>query len=139
MADGYRVCSSSVRWHTPPDLAVPALLGSFFDWAATVPAGSLGYFRLQGDRLDDWWIEDGSRRATAFVSFLRVVDGSRVGWWRPDGESLDEAPIVVLGGEGDKRVIAGSLAGFLVEVAAGRTEIDDLVSDAASDGLSALH
>jgi hypothetical protein len=138
MADGYRVCSSSLGWHTPPGVAAPALLGSFFEWAATVPAGSLGYFRLQGDRLDDWWIEDGSRRATAFVSFLRVVDGSRVGWWRPNGESLDEAPIVLLGGEGEQRVIAGSLGGFLVEVAMGRTEIDDMASDAASDGLSAL-
>jgi hypothetical protein len=141
----YRVDTASLKFHTPPGTHVPQLLEAFCDWTATRRNGSLGYFELAGDRLDDYYVEDGSRRASAFVGFLRTADGSRVGWWRPGGEALDDAPIVVLGGEGQLAAVSRTLEGFLLKLATKTISVDktalyDLVGDigAADEGYSAL-
>jgi hypothetical protein len=81
---------------------------------------------VQGDRLEDWYIEDGSRSADVFVSFLHVPDGSLIGWWRPRGEALDAAPLVYLGSEGEHRALAWTPATFLSNLARGATAIYDL-------------
>jgi hypothetical protein len=126
MTHRYRVDRASLRFHTPPGTETPALLADFCDWIEHEPDASLGYFCVEGDRLDDYYAEDGSRAASAFVSFLRCIDGSRVGWWRPDARPIDRAPIVVLGGEGDLCALSRTLAGFLLKLATGRTNVDEL-------------
>lgn len=133
----YLVDRASLQFHVPPGLSVPPIVDAFYAWLAQREAGSLGYFSLAGDRLDDFYVEDGSRRATAFVSFLSVIDGSRIGWWRPNGESLDEAPIVLLGGEGELRALARSAEELLWKIARDETGVDDLADGDSFDELRA--
>jgi hypothetical protein len=129
MTHRYRVDRASLRFHTPPDTETPALLADFCDWIEHQPDASLGYFCVEGDRLDDFYVEDGSRAASAFVSFLRCIDGSRVGWWRPDSRPIDRAPVVLLSGEGELCALSRTLAGFLLKVATRRTDVGDLDSE----------
>jgi hypothetical protein len=133
MTHYYRADRASLGFHTPPGASVPALVEDFYSWAETKRAGSLGHFELHGSRLDDWYVEDGTRRASAFVSFLTCGDGSRVGWWRLRGEQLDVAPIVMLGSQGPLRALARSAGGFLRKLAARRTGIRSLLEGAPSD------
>ena len=115
----------SLRLHTPPGQMLPHLLQDFCDWF-TQHGDQAGNVRIVGDRLDDCYVEDGSRIAPAFVSFLGLKDGSRVGWWRPDGAALAEAPVALLGSEGELRVVALGLAELLSRWATGSTGIEDL-------------
>jgi hypothetical protein len=86
----------------------------------------LGGVFVQGARLEDFWIEDGSRLASAFVGFLNTGDGSQVGWWRPEGEPLDQAPIVFLGSEGELRAMATTPAELLTKLATRHTGCEEL-------------
>jgi hypothetical protein len=129
----YRVDRESLRFHTPPGTWVPTLIEDFYEWASTQPAGSMGFFELEGGRLDDDEVEDGSRSAQTFLSFMTCADGSRVGWWRPDGQPLDAAPVVVLVGD-DCWCVGNTTEEFLFNFCARWTGIDDLqpeVPDAA--------
>jgi len=123
---GYSVDRASLEFHTPPGVTVPPLVQDFYDWAEEREGGSIGYFNVEGDRLDDRYIEDGTRSASAFVSFVHMPDGSRVGWWRPAGESLDAAPIVLLGSEGTLGVLGRSPAEFFTKLACAATSQSDL-------------
>src|SRR5262245_9104142 len=111
----YEVNPESLRFHCPPGTRAPSIVDDFYDWLSIYESGSLGHFALTGDRLDDFYVEDGSRAAPAFVSFLVGGAGGRVGWWRPQGEPLDEAPVVLLGSEGELRALAGTAGDFLLK------------------------
>ena len=95
------------------------------------PDDNLGTFRFAGARLDDFYVEDGSRRADAFYGFVRCAGGSMVGWWRPDGEPLAQAPIVCLGSEGDLAVLGEHLQDFVERWDKGESGVDDLTRDYA--------
>lgn len=114
----------SLRLHTPHGQTLPHLLQDFCDWF-TQHGDQAGNVRIVGDRLDDCYVEDGSRIAPAFVSFLCLGDGSRVGWWRPDGTALAESPVALLGSEGELRIVGLGLAELLSRWATGSTGIDD--------------
>jgi hypothetical protein len=113
-------------------------MDAFFKWANSQRTSPLGWVSIQGGRLDDFWIEDGSRAASAFVGFLHTGDGSRVGWWRPEGEPLAQAPIVFLGSEGQLSAVAATSAELLTKLAARHTGLEELdeiegPADAAED------
>jgi hypothetical protein len=74
---------------------------------------SLGDFILRGDRMDDYWIENGVDCWPHFGFFMHLPDGSRVGQWFRDGESSDNIPIVYIGSEGEVRMEASNLEEFL--------------------------
>jgi hypothetical protein len=118
---------ASLRFHTPPGEALPALLIDFCKWAEEFGA-QLGDYQLQGSRLCDLYVEDGTRRASSFVGFLSCEDGSHVGWWRPDGASLESAPVVLLGSDGELRAVGLSLGGFLLDWAENRSGVFSLES-----------
>ena len=122
----YSADRASLEFHTPPGVTIPPLVEDFYEWLGERETGSIGYFNLEGDRLDNHYIEDGTRSASAFVSFVHAPDGSRFGWWRPAGESVDAAPIVLLGSEGKLRVLARSPAEFFTKLACGATSQEDL-------------
>jgi hypothetical protein len=128
---------ASLEFHTPPEVTVPPLVQDFYDRVEEREDGSIGYFNLEGDRLDDHDIEDGSRSAGALVSFVHMPDGSRVGWWRR-GESLDAAPLVLLGSEGTKCVLARSPAEFFTKLACAATSQGDLDETAEPNERAAL-
>ncbi|MGC4093205.1 MAG: hypothetical protein QM756_36020 [Polyangiaceae bacterium] len=119
-----------LRFNVPAGFELPALVTEFYEWVAGLRGVELGYFSLRGERLDDDYIEDGSRRASAFVGFLSTSDGSRIGFWRPNGEGLADAPVVMLGGEGDKKALGRSVEQFFARWATRRlVGVYDLVPD----------
>lgn len=92
----------------------PKLLADFEQWAEKFEYGELGYFEFSADKLNDYWIEDGSQLANQFALWLHLPDGSMIGFWRPSNfTNTDTLPIVLLGSEREQRVLADSLEEFL--------------------------
>jgi hypothetical protein len=80
---------------------------------------SLGSGRMGGDRMDDFWIENGADLWRDFGIFINLADGSRVAQWFRDGES-GEPPIVLIGSEGEQEVLAPNLEAFFAAWALGK-------------------
>jgi hypothetical protein len=97
----------------PPGVAMPPKLAAFLKWVGTQPNGSVGHMEFGGNRFDDHWIENGSKLATQFVQFIRLGDGTTIGYWLYKGRTLDTAPIVLLGSEGELEILAHGLPEFL--------------------------
>lgn len=125
MPDSTEQTLEQLAFHAPPGVETPSLLRELVRWGFENGDG-LGYFSWEGDRLEDWYVEDGSRRASAIYSFLRTSDGSRIGWWRPEGQPLSDAPIVLFGGEGDFALLGAGLEDFLTRWAISGIDVHDL-------------
>lgn len=97
----------------------PQLLLDFLAWHASTDSALLGNFELLPSRLDDFWIEQGSDLAANFTLFVRLRDGSMVGFWYPDGPASPTAPLVLLGSEGQTEILADNLEGLLARIALG--------------------
>lgn len=92
----------------------PQLLAAFEQWTDHYQNGEFGYFRFIPDRLTDDWIENGSQLANQFSLWLRLADGSMIGFWRPEYFTDDDIlPVVLLGSEGEVEVLGESLEAFL--------------------------
>ena len=109
--DAVNLDDLSRQWPDGHDL--PPLLADLARYLKDKAWLSLGAFRLRGDRMDDYWIENGVDCWPHFGFFMRLPDGSRVGQWFRDGESSDNIPIVYIGSEGEVRMEASSLEEFL--------------------------
>jgi hypothetical protein len=132
-AQGVKVENSEVvdrlkRAFAPPHQA-PQLLLDFARWLDTPAAADLpladGLSGDRGswtDRLNDFWIEEGSDLAEQFGIFIGIGDGSDVALWNRGG-APDTWPVVLIGGEGEMAVLADDFAGFLARVAA--ADFDD--------------
>ncbi|WP_066799881.1 hypothetical protein [Moraxella oblonga] len=94
-------------------IPMPKLLADFLQWADQFDYGQLGYFEFESDTLDDNWIENGSQLANQFAIWLRLGDGSMIGFWRPEHFNDDILPVVLLGSEGEVEVLGESLEDFL--------------------------
>jgi hypothetical protein len=99
------------QWPDGRDL--PPLLADLTRYLRDQEQLSLGDFILRGDRMDDYWIENGVDCWPHFGFFMRLPDGSRVGQWFRQGESSDNIPIVCIDSEGEARLEASSLEEFL--------------------------
>jgi hypothetical protein len=117
----------------PNSIPFPPLLEEFVQWAGQFERGRLGWFEFQGQRLDDYWIENGSALADQFALFIHLPDGSMVGFWKPDGVE-DTYPVVLLGGEGAQEILGATLEAFLWNWAdAALGEAYDLMPDDNDD------
>jgi hypothetical protein len=67
-----------------------------------------------------------------------LPEGSRVGWWRPSGEALSDAPIVLLDSEGERRALGRSSAEFLSSIARGTTDMISMDPEEDQDRRPAL-
>jgi hypothetical protein len=124
----YQVNIESLRENFPPDFQVPPLLVDFGNWLQDRRAGSLGYFRLQSDRLDDFYIENGADLHKHFAFFVRDPTGGQIGFWLYENGSTTRPPIVMVGSEGEMAVLSDSLKDFLAQLAEGKTQAPDLDS-----------
>ena len=106
----------------------PALLLAFADWLAARPWGSVGSFDLSPG-WSDHVVFGGERFFRDFALVIRLPDGSRAGYWLRDDRPLEQAPIVLLGSEGEAETWAPDLPSFLVRLAT--ADFDD--SGPASD------
>jgi hypothetical protein len=111
--NGYYVNVESIHEIIPPGVTMPPKLEKLLTWLSTQPHGSIGYMEFAGNRFDDYWIENGSKLAEKFILFARLGDGTTVGYWLYDGRTIDNAPIVLIGSEGDLEILASNLEEFL--------------------------
>lgn len=92
----------------------PKLLAEFEQWTEQFEYGSFGHFEFETDELDDNWIENGSQLTDQFAIWLRLGEGSMIGFWRPKHFNDDDIlPVVLLGSEGEVEVLGESLEDFL--------------------------
>ena len=112
----YYIDIGSIRRAFPPGKDVPSLLLDFAEGLDGCPWGSVGCFDLAGDFSDRAPIVDGSPLRDKFALFARLPEGSVVGAWYGAGQGTD-APIVVLGSEGQYEILAPSLESWLARIA----------------------
>ena len=91
--DAYLVDVNAIRRAFPTGTEPPSLLMDFAAWLDGRPWGSVGCFGLDGKFSDHAPIFDGSPLRTKFALFLRLPDGSLVGYWH--GVPGDGAPPIV--------------------------------------------
>jgi hypothetical protein len=133
----YSVNIESLHRNFPPDCEVPLLLLEFANWLKVKSWGSLGCFSLHSERFNDYWIENGADLHSNFAFFIRDPTGGNIGYWLYEGQTIESAPIVLVGSEGELKILADSLDEFLRRLAAGTTEAPDLDSRENGDAESA--
>ncbi len=130
----YTVNIESLHKNFPADCEVPALLLEFGYWLKSKLRGSLGYFRLESERFDDYWIENGADLHPYFAFFIRDPTGGQIGYWLYDGRTTVAPPVVMVGSEGELNILSDTLEEFLKRLADGNTQAHDLDSrDQAGD------
>jgi len=127
--DFYPVDIDSIRRAFPPGLEAPPLLIDFAGWLKDRSWGNVGCYSLVGDFSDNAPVVDGSPLRDKFALFARLPEGSVVGAWYGAGTSPDNAPIVVLGSEGEHEIIAASFAGLFAKIATQRFEANMMWTD----------
>ena len=124
----YAVDIKSLHRNFPEDCEVPSLLLDFGGWLKATRAGSVGDFCLQSERFNDFWIENGADLHPYFAFFLRNPAGGQIGYWLYDARATISPPIVLVGSEGELRIVSDSLEAFLTRLAEGSTKVPDLDS-----------
>lgn len=124
----YAVNLESLYRNFPADFEVPPLLLDFGDWLKDKRTGSLGFFRLESERFDDYWIENGADLHGYFAFFIRDPTGGRIGFWLYDGGRTVSPPIAMVGSEGELLILSDSIEGFLEQLMKGETQAADLDS-----------
>lgn len=127
----YLIDIEAIRRAFPPGTEPPGLLMDFAGWLDGRPWGSVGCFDLDGRFTDEAPIFDGSSLRAKFALFMRLPDGSLVGFW--NGVTGGGAPpIVLLESEGQYETLAPSMESFLSKLALGQF-VGDLTPHEDSD------
>ena len=113
----YRIDLEGVRKAFPLWLEAPPLLVDFAAWLEGRAWGGVGCFDLVGQFSDSAPLFDPSLLRNEFALFMRLPDGSAVGTWYPDAGHAELAPVVLIGSEGQHKVLAPSLEGFFAKLA----------------------
>jgi hypothetical protein len=124
--DHYLIDLKSIQNCWPTGHQPPKALSDLAVLAGGWSNPSMGYFELKGSRFDDYWIELGGELSEQFGKFLSLPDGSYVALWFHDGATPNAEPVILIGSEGELRVLAPNLKAFLQKWAAGisETELD---------------
>ena len=114
---------SDLRRNFPPGVEPPALLVRLLDYQNAMP---------DFQRVDDldfqvydcgegllYWFGHDPAAAAQFAAFGHSQDGSTYAYWLYPGRTLADAPLVLLDGDGDGRLLADTTAEFLALLAAG--------------------
>ncbi len=110
----------------PPNIKVPDLLLRLLEFQNQVEDWYSGYFELadSGHKSLFAWFADDETTASQFIHFGHNADGSLYCFWLYNGRSIDSAPIVFLGSEGqDNAVLANNLGEFFALLAEGYDEL----------------
>ena len=97
--------------------SLPPLLARFGEWLSDKPWRSVGAFDLAVQWSDAHFL-GGEFHFDEFALFMRMPDGSSVGYWLADRD-IAHAPIVWLGSEGDFVSLAPNLETLLARIALG--------------------
>lgn len=124
----YGVNIESLYKNFPAGFELPSLLLDFANWLKCKRAGSVGFFFLQSERFNDYWIENGSDLHPNFAFFLRDPTGGQIGYWLCDGRATVCPPVVMVGSEGELEILSETLEDFFGLLAQGKTQAPDLDS-----------
>jgi hypothetical protein len=102
----------SLERNWPEPHAVPPAMLEFANLIRDWPFEALGIFSIQGERMDDYYIELGADLNEQFGKFLHFSDGTYIAVWFHDGVMEGAEPVVELGSEGDLKVLAPNLKSF---------------------------
>lgn len=119
------ITTEEFRKNFPPGVAVPEMLLQLLEFQNRIQDWYSGYFELDsfGNAGLLAWFDD-SAAAAQFIQFGHNGDGSLYCFWLYEGRSLDSAPIVFLGSEGqDNAVLANNLKEFFALLAEGYDEL----------------
>src|SRR5688572_22454778 len=108
---------ASVRRCAPRPL--PRALHGFLDWLAETGGGESAqpFASLRGGWMDDFWIDYGSDLSEFFTIFVVMGEGSRIAVWHAAIDDVDEAPVVLVGSEGDLEFLGSTTLHFLARLA----------------------
>lgn len=110
---------ASLERNWPEPHAVPQAILEFANLIRNWPFEALGIFSIQGQRLDDYYIELGADLSEQFGKFLHFSDGTHITLWFHDSVVPNAEPVIELGSEGDLNVLAPNLKSFLINWANG--------------------
>ena len=115
----------------------PALLGDVAAFVKKQKHGALGWFDSFGPEKipKEWDPKNAARLDRAGLAFMSLPEGSVLALLET-GEGPDA--VVLLGSEGDRRTVAGSLEEFLVLWSKGETDISELDDEEAVAGRKLL-
>ena len=97
---------------------LPASRRRFGIWLHGKPWGAVGTFDLT-TRWSDAYFPGAEARYDDFALFIRLPDGSSAGYWLAGGDPA-RAPIVLLGSEGERAVLAPDIETLIARIALGR-------------------
>jgi hypothetical protein len=140
-SQSYLVDLASVERCWPVGHDVPKLIVDVANLVATWPAGSVGYFTINGNRFDDYWIENGGELSEQFGNFFTLSEGTRISLWFHDGAVRGAEPVIEIGSEGELKVLAPNLKSFLTKWADGHAhhELDPDSEDQEEDAAVRAH
>ena len=110
---------ASLEHNWPEPHAVPPAIIGFANLIRDWPFEALGIFSIQGERLNDYYIELGADLSEQFGKFLHFPDGTYIALWFHVGVLANAEPVIELGSEGDLNVLAPNLKSFLTNWANG--------------------
>jgi hypothetical protein len=124
MTETYAVVTriDEIQRHWPDGREMPSLIADVANYLRDKPWGSAGEIRWFGDRMNDWWIENGADLAGEFGLFMRLPEGSAIAVWYHEGAVPGVEPIVYIGSEGESYVCGATLAGFFESIASLRDD-----------------
>jgi hypothetical protein len=124
MAD-FMLTVEEFKKNFPPNVEVPKLLLCLLEFQNQIKDWYSGYFELANfgrEGLIAWF--DDEIAASQFIQFGHNADGSLYCFWLYNRSSIDSAPIVFLGSEGqDNAVLANNLEEFFALLAEGYEEL----------------
>jgi hypothetical protein len=115
---------SRLQSHWPDGRDIPQLIVRVAELIQDWPWGSIGYFSMPGSRMNDHWIELGADLWDQFGLFIKLADGSEIGLWFHEGAVSGAEPVLLIGSEGDARILAPNLKYFMTYWAQGDGPLD---------------
>lgn len=108
----------------PPGVRMPEAMRRLCDHLDRTGYPISGCMRLrpEGEALKHWF-GAGSAAWCQLAGFGAGPDGSTLAAWMPDGQDVMDAPVVLLGSEGELRVLADGFLDFLALFGIGYDEL----------------
>ncbi len=100
----------SIHAHFPVNASVPSRLIELISWFDSFIDPSRFYFpEMKGEYLDAGYSDGGIELVKYFGLFMSLGEGSMLAYWFYEGCDRQNAPVVMLGSEGELAVIGNSI------------------------------
>ena len=121
---GGEIDLDGVRRTWPDGRDLPDIIDRFGSYLLDKPLESVGYLRMLARRVDDYWIERGADLSQDFGVFMQFSEGTALAVWFHLGAIDGAEPVVLLGSEGELKIVAPNLKAFVAKWASGRGPLE---------------